>query len=135
MRRVLVLVAVMVGCANPGEPSVTLDLADPAMRQMYPLSGVEWSATHYSEWWANMEECSGLTGNLADLRWFTFNDESVTWFWSPSGRPAGGTYLHGERAIILVPVKITNQHSVEHEMLHALLGVPGHPPVFRQCEV
>ena len=139
MRRVLVWLAVCWlawGCGGVTEPTndrVTLD--SPELREMFPLSGREWPAQTYRDWWANMERCSGLTGDVGSVRWFTFHDPSVHWFWSPSNRPAGGAYLANDRAIILVPLYVTDQKRVEHEMLHALIGAPGHPPVFATCGV
>lgn len=128
---VVALVFSLMACQGTTAPA---DLDDADLVEYFPLSGHPIDPTLYPAWWAAMEACSHRTGELAALRWFTLADPHATWFWS-EGHPAGGTYWPETRAIVLVPVKITNETSVKHEMLHALLGVPGHPAAFDACGV
>lgn len=130
---VAVAVVCMVGCVE-GATSPSSSITANAV-PFYPLSGAHWSPTLYREWWANMEQCSGRTGNLDSVRWFLPADTMATWFWSSSNRPAGGTYIESERAIIVIRTSVTNQWRIEHEMLHAILRSPGHPSVFTDCGV
>lgn len=75
----------------------------------------------YQEWWARTEACSGLQGDLGKIEWFVIPGES---FECPSGQCAGR--WQGNR-IYLSETWEMNELVVRHEMLHALLGRPGHP--------
>jgi hypothetical protein len=76
----------------------------------------------YREWWAKTEACSGRTGDFDRLRWTMIEGYS---FPCSSGQCAGHwaashhIYLAGEWAM--------DEMVVRHEMLHDLLGKPGHP--------
>jgi hypothetical protein len=72
-----------------------------------------------------VKSCSGLTGSFDDIRWYSTtsllrdpndNDETVAGYWS----------LAGNRIVLYANDTIAGA-VVRHEMLHALLRVPGHP--------
>jgi hypothetical protein len=79
----------------------------------------------YQQWWQLTEECSGKSGNLADVGWYRVpgvdviplgDGTSVNARWDASGNRiilAGDTEFAGDL--------------VRHEMLHALLRAGGHP--------
>lgn len=90
--------------------------------------------TDYPSDWARMQACSGLTGDLAALRFYVLTDPTVTTIATPWG-PAGAVYLPAQHAILLTQTTITDQGVVEHEMLHALRRRGGHPAVFDVCGV
>lgn len=82
----------------------------------------------YREWWVKTEACSGLSGNFDRLTWSVVDGPS---FSCSSGQCAGHwskdhhIYLAGEWAM--------DEMVVRHEMLHDLIGMPGHPaPPFGQ---
>ena len=78
----------------------------------------------YSLWWSMAEACSGHTGALRDIQWYTVpnadsipaGDDEVSGYWSSSNN-----------RIVLIGAGQFNGTLVRHEMLHALLRVNGHP--------
>ena len=68
----------------------------------------------YDRWWAMTESCSGLTGSLAKVSWFTV-----------PGAPTSYYSLAGNRIVLNAESKLDGGH-VRHEMLHALLQAGGH---------
>ena len=72
---------------------------------------------HYGRWWAMIEECSGRTRPMADIKWFVAPGAS---FNSPSGS-ASGMYTNSSNRIIIAEASLRDGRVVRHEMLHALL--------------
>jgi hypothetical protein len=79
----------------------------------------------YAKWWAMVESCSGLTGSLASIQWYSTlgelhdpndNDATIAGYWS----------LAGNRVVLTTSDTIAGG-VVRHEMLHALLRSAGHP--------
>lgn len=76
----------------------------------------------YAQWWAQLEECSGVTGELDAISWYSgegfpiqVGDRLYYGIW----------WQEGNRIAVQDP---EDGPTVRHEMLHALLGVVGHPP-------
>ncbi|MBA2626711.1 MAG: hypothetical protein H0U85_01750, partial [Gemmatimonadales bacterium] len=76
----------------------------------------------YRQWWSDTEACSGRTGDFDRVRWFIVEGDG---FDCPSGKCAGRWQEPHE--IILAGDFQENELVVRHEMLHELLGRPGHP--------
>jgi hypothetical protein len=76
----------------------------------------------YREWWAKTEACSGRTGNFERLRWSVVEGYS---FPCSSGQCAG--HWRTNHHIYLAGDWVMDEMVVRHEMLHDLLGRPGHP--------
>ena len=76
----------------------------------------------YREWWAKTEACSGRTGNFDRLRWSVVEGHS---FSCSSGECAG--HWRSDHHIYLAGDWVMDEMVVRHEMLHDLLGRPGHP--------
>ncbi len=76
----------------------------------------------YREWWAKTEACSGRTGNFDRLRWSVVEGRS---FPCSSGECAG--HWRSDHHIYLAGDWVMDEMVVRHEMLHDLLGRPGHP--------
>lgn len=76
----------------------------------------------YRDWWAKTEACSGIRADFERIRWYRIEG---TDFECPSGRCAGRWQRDGR--IILAEDWTLNELVVRHEMLHALIGEPGHP--------
>ena len=78
----------------------------------------------YAKWWDMVQSCSGLTGSLEDIHWYSTasvlrdpnGDEAVAGYWS----------LAGNRIVLYQNDTIAGG-VVRHEMLHALLRSAGHP--------
>ena len=79
----------------------------------------------YAEWWAMVESCSGLSGSLENIQWYSTtsllrdpndNDEAIAGYWS----------LAGNRIVLYTNDTIAGG-VVRHEMLHALVRSAGHP--------
>lgn len=77
----------------------------------------------YREWWAKTEACSGRTGDFDRVNWVIIEGHS---FSCSSGQCAGhwSTLNH---QIFLASEWTMDEMVVRHEMLHDLLGRPGHP--------
>jgi hypothetical protein len=76
----------------------------------------------YREWFAKTEACSGRTGNFDRLRWSVVEGPS---FSCSSGQCAG--HWATNHHIFLASKWAMDEMVVRHEMLHDLLGRPGHP--------
>ncbi|MGH7508753.1 MAG: hypothetical protein ACREMZ_04715 [Gemmatimonadales bacterium] len=76
----------------------------------------------YREWWAKTEACSGRGANFDRLRWSVIEGRS---FPCSSGECAG--HWRTDHHIFLASDWIMDEMVVRHEMLHDLLGRPGHP--------
>jgi hypothetical protein len=79
----------------------------------------------YARWWAQTEACAGRRGDLAAVRWYTTpGARTIT-----QGRDTGlaGYYSPPSHRIVLADTAALGAAEVRHEMLHALLGEPGHP--------
>jgi hypothetical protein len=82
----------------------------------------------YREWWAKTQACSGLSGDFDRLRWSTIEGPS---FSCSSGQCAG--HWRSDHHIFLASEWSMDEMVVRHEMLHDLIGRPGHPaPPFGQ---
>ena len=108
----LFLLVTFAGCENPVDPRLPND----ATRFTAPLV--------YQRWWRMVEECSGRTGLLEGVSWYTTSQpltdpttgEHLAGYWSP----ASNRIVLGDLFKLDGPV-------VRHEMLHALLRGGGHP--------
>ena len=76
----------------------------------------------YQEWWAKTQACSGRTGNFSRISWSTIEGYS---FPCSSGECAG--HWRTNHHIFLAGDWIMDEMVVRHEMLHDLIGRPGHP--------
>ena len=76
----------------------------------------------YREWWAKTEACSGRTGNFDRLSWSVIEGHS---FPCSSGECAG--HWRSDHHIYLAGDWVMDEMVVRHEMLHDLIGRPGHP--------
>jgi hypothetical protein len=76
----------------------------------------------FREWWAKTEACSGRTGNFDRIRWSIVEGSS---FACSSGQCAG--HWTTNHHIFLAEKWSMDEMVVRHEMLHDLLGRPGHP--------
>jgi len=82
----------------------------------------------YREWWSQTEACSGLTGDFDSIEWLVVPGNS---FSCSSGRCAG--HWQSRHQIYIASDWTMHEMVVRHEMLHDLLGRPGHPnPPFGQ---
>ena len=84
----------------------------------------------YREWWARTEACSGRTGDFDRVSWFVVDGPG---FACPGGVCAG--HWESTHRIFLAGDYRQNELVVRHEMLHELLGRPGHPdpPFGAEC--
>jgi hypothetical protein len=97
---VIGLAALSAGCEG-----YTLSVANKEPFQPLPI---------YAEWWAATESCSGLTGDLSRIEWFTalsIQADAVIarGVWTPPHQ------------VILVRGYEESEITVRHEMLHDLL--------------
>jgi hypothetical protein len=116
-RRWAILVAIGVGaCTTPTAPPL-------------PVGAVAYAPDPnlVAIWWSQVEGCSGLRGDVNAIRWYIVPDAG-TFEWDHS--EAIGLYQeHGNR-IVLASAYAFRDRNVRHEMLHALIKLPGHPPEY-----
>lgn len=103
--RAVGLLAALTGCGFDPEGDVPLDPP--------PV---------YREWWAKTEACSGRKGDFDRISWSVIEGYS---FPCSSGECAG--HWRTNHHIYLAGDWVMDEMVVRHEMLHDLLGRPGHP--------
>jgi hypothetical protein len=79
----------------------------------------------YEQWWAMVEQCSGLQGSLESIQWFAVPDQ-LTDPANPSD-PVEGYWSAASNRIVLNGDDTVAGSIVRHEMLHALVRSKGHP--------
>jgi hypothetical protein len=98
----------------------------------------------YSVWWQQVEQCSGLSGDLARVEWYVVPCEA-----GEAGFPCevtadglcGGEWLPPHTILLGGPNQILpggyadDEFTVKHEMLHDLTGSADHPDLFTNCHV
>ena len=84
----------------------------------------------YREWFANTEACSALRGDYFRIDWFVVPGPA---FACPSGQCVA--HWHGDHSIFVAERFVDAEMVVRHEMLHDIIGRPGHPdpPFVRGC--
>jgi hypothetical protein len=106
--------------ATAGAITACSQLVDPQL----PPDATPFSApVVYARWWAMTQACSGLTGSL----------EAVSWYSTPNplrdpntGRVIEGYWSAGSNRVVLEADAKLDGAVVRHEMLHALLHEGGH---------
>ena len=81
----------------------------------------------YRMWWAVTEACSGLRGDFAAVRWAAVPD-AASLPGASDGRVA--SWAARGNQVTLAGASVLDGATVRHEMLHALLRAPGHPPAY-----
>ena len=97
----------------------------------------------YATWWTEDVECSGLTGDLQDVEWYVVPADSDGGFWCEDGpdHTCAGEWVAPHSIYLAGPNKsypqgyAADEWTVRHEMLHELVGRPGHPRVFDDCHL
>ncbi len=79
----------------------------------------------YARWWTMTEACSGITRPLASVEFYRVHGAKTIWV--PFKGDAGGYYAPSHNRIVLAGEYADDGATVRHEMLHALLQMPGHP--------
>ena len=98
---------------------------------------------NYATWWRETEACSGLAGDLQRVAWFTVPADSDGGFWCEDGpdHACAGQWVAPHAIYLAGPSKrypqgySVDEWTVKHEMLHDLVGQPGHPSVFDDCRL
>lgn len=103
----LALVFTLMACSSPTQPAPKEygAVAIPATQQ-------------YRRWWADLEQCSGLRGNIDAVQFYGVD--------SLNNHAVGRTFTDGPR-VYLVSLFASDSLVVSHEMMHALLQRTGHP--------
>lgn len=80
--------------------------------------------SQYGAWWTLTEQCSGRTGDPSAVQWYYV--PGATSF-SLEGETVNGAWYSDGNRIVIAAESYGDGALVRHEMLHALLRVPGHP--------
>jgi len=127
-----VLVALaLVGCDAPTAPAPAgaTSLARPAV---------------FAVWWKEVEQCSGATGDLDRVAWYVAPcqaGESGFRCDVTQGGLCAGEWQPPHTITLAGPNRffpdgyVDDEWTVKHEMLHDLLGTPGHPEAFAICHL
>ena len=86
----------------------------------------------YATWWRATEDCSGLAGDLARIRWFVVPETDSFVY---RGDLYDGYWWDQVHWITLASARVADGAIVRHEMLHDLLGRGDHPAEYfqRRC--
>ena len=76
----------------------------------------------YAMWWQLTQECSGVTGDFASVRWYEVPNASQI---SVDGSDVQGYWWADKNRIVIAGREVLGGQLVRHEMLHALVGA-GH---------
>ena len=94
----------------------------------FPSSAVRVVAPpQYALWWNMVETCADRTADMARVSWYSLPGQDSFRVWGTEFR--GYTWRDPKRVLLADGVG-TDGHLVRHEMLHAILGVGGHPALF-----
>ena len=98
----------------------------------------------YAQWWAEVQSCSGLVGDEQRVAWFEVPaDPADGGFWCEDGpdHTCAGEWAEPHSIYLAGPSNhyplgyVADEWTVKHEMLHDLVGHPGHPQVFDDCHL
>lgn len=83
----------------------------------------------YRTWWIEVERCTGLVGEFAEIRWYTGESLSL------DGAEVFGLWA-SPRTIVVERFYLTSAPAIKHEMLHHIThGELGHThPAFGVCD-
>ena len=88
----------------------------------------------YREWWAQVEDCAGSTGDFDAVEWYVVPGDRA--FYAPGlDRKVLGYWDPGSNRIVVLEWVPSASALVRHEMLHAILRETGHPAEYfeRRC--
>jgi hypothetical protein len=77
----------------------------------------------FAQWWTDVENCSGITGDVARVSWYVVPD--VETFHYRDGDYFG--YWWSSHDIVIAGAHLSDSMVVRHEMLHDLLNTADHP--------
>lgn len=118
---VLFVSCVATACAPviQGDPKPVLAPASDTTKDEEPM---EYPAPFfYQRWWHNVEQCSGLTGDLATIQWYVA-PRGLLMIPNVVGLFAG-IYIPVERKVLFGLFEPGDSTVVHHEMLHALIDI------------
>lgn len=78
--------------------------------------------SEYRVWFEKTEACSGLRGDFDRIKWYIVDGQE---FDCPSGKCVGR--WNSDHSIFISRAYSDNEMVVRHEILHDLIGHPGHP--------
>ncbi len=124
-----VLASAVAGCQAPTAPANGQLISPPPV---------------FSVWWQEVQQCSGLSGDLDRVRWYVVPCEP--------GEPGfvceatadglcGGEWVAPHTILLGGPNKVLpggyveDEWTVKHEMLHDLTGSSEHPDLFKNCHL
>jgi hypothetical protein len=123
----VVFAALGVGACGVGPDD---DFSAALIRQAIP------TPVEYFPWWHEISECSGESGDGDALQFYVVISPLAL---GGKAFPCGDELCNGiweaPHDITLAPGHVATETLVKHEMLHDLLRVSGHPPVFEECGV
>lgn len=98
----------------------------------------------YTVWWQQVEQCSGLSGDLGRVDWYVMPCEAGESGFQCEATPdglCGGEWLPPHTIVLGGPNNVLpggyadDEFTVKHEMLHDLTGNAEHPDLFKNCHL
>ena len=77
----------------------------------------------YQRWWSMTEACAGRQRNFGSIRWYHVPGSHF----ESNGKDVRGYYDSHSGSIVVSDSLAAFGAGVRHEMLHAVLDLPGHP--------
>ncbi|HEX9083909.1 MAG TPA: hypothetical protein VF836_04145 [Gemmatimonadaceae bacterium] len=111
------VVAAILGLAACGSDRIVDPPLPPDAEQFSPPAV-------YTTWWNMTQACSGLTGSLGAVTWYT---TSQVLHDVGTGDVIIGYWTAGSNRIVMLSSAMLDGGAVRHEMLHSLIGQGGHP--------
>lgn len=90
-----------------------------------PGASVFTPPAQYRVWWSEVEACSGRTGDFDAVTWLRVDPPAL--LQDQDGTPVRGLWIAPGNRIAIHADYLERPLVPKHEMLHALLRVPGHP--------
>jgi hypothetical protein len=118
MRKLIILLGLL-SCASPFAPKNATSFTP------LPI---------YSQWWQEVEACSGLHGDMSKVKWAIVNVDSMKFYYfNCDGIMASGCWVR-PNSIYIVKIDTLFEGLVKHEIQHDLLQRGDHPtPPFKTC--
>lgn len=127
MRQLFIFLALACLSACDTLPTATVPISLPPTAEHFS------PPDYYQDLWQKMEECSGKTRDMNEITFYMVPDSIFFPVPMDTGRVAG--YYDGVSHIVIADYWLDIIPVVQHEMLHAILQQPGHPPIFKECGV
>lgn len=111
-QKAVFLAGILAACSDATAPTFPADAIPLDMPPQYVL------------WWEMTERCAARQGDLSLVDWYFVPGVESLWI---LGKEYHGVWWPNGNRVVIAEGALDRGRLVRHEMLHVLLGVPGHP--------